>query len=126
MQGIDDIQAQFRILTMFKSLEHDIASVLLTTIPTPERTGLRDLVIIDSTLTFGLYVGSFKIRSITRFEFDTDGKICNHEDIWSLRHFALYLPIFGKIYEFGRYFIGYTSSRILQALVGTYDETKSH
>ena len=107
---------------MFYSLEHEIASVLSTTIPTPELTDLRDLVIIDSTLTIGLLLGSLKIRSITRFEFDTDGKIMHHEDIWSLRHFGLYLPLLGTIYEYTRAILGSLSSRLLRSVVGSYNK----
>jgi hypothetical protein len=116
VKGIDDIQAQFRFLTYFSYVHSEISSVLLSTTTSEQLTEIRDLVIIDATVRFGVLFISLPVRSITRFEFNQSGKIIKHEDVWSLKHVLGSFPIAGWIYESIRALNGTASSIVLRRL----------
>jgi hypothetical protein len=120
VQGIQNIQAQFRFLSWFSFVHSEILSVLISTSTNENLNEMRDLVIIDATLTFGFFVIPLPIRCISRLEF-RNGKIVKHEDIWSLAHLLQSIPMGGGwIYDKTRSLNGYLSSIILRKVTSAY------
>jgi hypothetical protein len=120
--GIEDIKAQFRALVNIPMVKTEISSVLLSTKTDEGLVETRDLVIIDAVITFGFYLFSIPIRCITRLEFNIEGLIVVHEDIWSLQHIIENFPIIGRLYDVCRSVTGCVSSGVIRALVMVYHQ----
>ena len=89
--------AQFSILSsLFKGIKAQPQCVLLST------EGTRDVVVMDSLLTFELYfLGCIQMRVITKFEFLND-KIIKQEDVWSVLDLLSRVPLAGFLYGWVR------------------------
>lgn len=91
--GNKALLAQFSILSsIFSGIRAQPQCVLLST------EGTRDVVVIDSILTFEVYfLGSLQMRCITKYEF-LDDKIVKQEDVWSVLDLLSRVPLAGWIY----------------------------
>ena len=94
---------------------------MLSTIASNNLAETRDLVVIDSILVFGLVVVDVPIRCITRLEFNIEGLIVVHEDIWSVSDIIASMPILGSIYGLSRRFTGYFVSGLGRKLGNLLD-----
>ena len=60
-------------------------------------------VLVEALITFKiLWILSFPIKILSKFEFDSTGRIIEHTDIWSVMDVLSSIFFFGFIYDFCR------------------------
>ncbi|KAJ3165291.1 hypothetical protein HK101_000270 [Irineochytrium annulatum] len=109
VQGTAAIISQFMFLTVLPDITTRIDSILTS--------ASGDLVTIDALITFTVipYIAVLPIRCLTRFEFDEEGKVCSHDDLWSVRELYANMSLTGWMYELFRTVNGVVSSFVLEA-----------
>ena len=112
--NVQETLAQFLMLSYMSRVKGTPKTVLQTI-----DTG-RDVVVIDGIQEFGVTSWNYlsvSLRVITKFEF-LDGKIVNHEDIWSFADLLMGIPFFGLLYSFWRTLFAAVGVKFYQALFG--------
>ncbi|KAJ3000644.1 hypothetical protein HDV02_004329 [Globomyces sp. JEL0801] len=64
-------------------------------------------------VTFAIAFIPIKIRSLTKFTFNSHGKVIAHEDVWSIRDIIQSIPLMGYLYQFGVGMNGTVSSHVI-------------
>lgn len=100
-QGWRDIEAQFKGFQYF-------TSVVVSNVKVYECNYVdRDTVMIEATVNYRLlWIFKISIQSISKFEFDSSGRITSHTDIWSIMDLLAGIFVFGWIYGIFRRGIG--------------------
>lgn len=99
--GVNAIKANFNALRIFTQISHAIHSSSAKT-----NSDGTETVTVDATVTFNVWLLTFRLRQISVFGVREDGRCFRHEDIWSLRHLLENFWGFAYVYGILRIVLG--------------------